>query len=165
MRTRTIVLGSLVLGILVVLTAFGAVASATAQTPAGNLDDEVLHISKNLYCPVCSGVPLDVCETQACVQWRALIRDKLAAGENEAQIRQYFIEQYGDRVLGAPPAEGFNLSAYLFPAVALIGGAAILWFTMRGWLKSRPAAPVPGTVPPVPGEYAERIARELRERE
>lgn len=145
--------------------AAGTTASVSAQQPPSDIENEVLRISKSLYCPVCTGVPLDVCETQACVQWRALIREKLLAGENEQQIRQYFIAQYGERVLGAPPPEGFNLSAYILPALALLVGCMILFWTARNWLK-RPQAPdTPATVPQVPQEYAERIARELKARE
>lgn len=152
------------------LLLLGAALSAgtlAAQQPAPDVDTEVLRISKNLYCPVCTGVPLDVCETQACVQWRALIREKLIAGESETQIRAYFIAQYGERVLGAPPPEGFNLSAYILPLGVLVVGAVILFFTARSWLK-RPqtvSANAPASAPQVSSEYAERIARELKARE
>jgi cytochrome c-type biogenesis protein CcmH len=145
---------------------WSAAPRAAAQSPTPNVDDQVMRIAKNLYCPVCTGVPLDVCETQACVQWRDLIREKLLAGESEEQIRQYFITQYGDRVLGAPPPEGFNLSAYLLPAAALLLGAFVIFWTARGWLKRPPGSTAPAaTVPQVPSEYAERIARELKARE
>lgn len=158
-----------ILTFLMILTVTFAGTSA-AQQPTPNVDDQVLRISKNLYCPVCTGVPLDVCETQACVQWRALIREKLLAGESEQQIRAYFVAQYGDRVLGAPPPEGFNLSAYFLPVGVLLIGAVILFFTARSWLK-RPqnnttgSTNAPASVPQVSPEYAERIARELKARE
>lgn len=144
---------------------FAAPEKVSAQGPAPNIDDQVTRISKELYCPVCSGIPLDVCDTQACVQWRALIREKLVAGESEEQIRQYFITQYGDRVLGAPPPEGFNLSAYILPALVLVLGALVLGWTARSWLK-RPETLTPSlTEPRVSPETAERIARELKARE
>lgn len=154
------------LGFVIVLSlAFGASSSVSAQQPTPNVDDQVLRISKNLYCPVCTGVPLDVCETKACEQWRALIREKLLAGENEEQIRQYFIAQYGERVLGAPPPEGFNLSAYILPILALLIGGAIIFWTARKWLNRPVTANMPATAPQVPPEIAERIARELKARE
>lgn len=160
---------SFVLGMFILFggLALSSVSVAAAQQPAPNVDDEVLRISKDLYCPVCVGVPLDVCETQACVQWRALIREKLLAGASASEIRAYFIAQYGERVLGAPPPEGFNLSVYLLPLGVLALGAIILFFTARGWL-GHPAGGVgaaPASIPPVSAEYAERIARELKARE
>ncbi len=139
---------------------------AYAQQPSPEIQARMEKIAKGLYCPVCVGVPLDVCETQACEQWRQLIIQKLQAGESEQQIRQYFIDQYGERVLGAPPPQGFNLGAYLLPAAILLAGALILFVTLRGWLQARTAANEPAAaVSPIAPEYAERIARELEERE
>lgn len=150
----------------VALAVFFAMNTPRAFAQSPNVDSEVIRIAKNLYCPVCPATPLDVCSTQACVQWRDLIKQKLVAGENEDQIRAYFVAQYGDRVLGAPPPEGFNLGAYLLPLLLLLAGGGVLFFTLRGWVKSRasasPEMPAPAAIG---GEYAARIARELAERE
>ncbi len=161
---------NLLLALILLLLLFGATATLTpvralAQQPTPDLENEMLQIAKGLYCPVCVGVPLDVCETQACEQWRNLIIDKLKAGQTADQIRQYFIDQYGERVLGAPPPQGFNLGAYIFPFLLLIAGAGLLFFPFRGWLRARAVANEPATATPISAEYAERIARELRERE
>lgn len=148
------------------LVVFFAAPSGWAHAQGPNVDNEVIRIAKNLYCPVCPATPLDVCSTQACVQWRALIKDKLLAGENEEQIRAYFVAQYGERVLGAPPPEGFNLGAYLLPFLLLLAGGGVLFLTLRGWARSRQQSQ-PETLMPaaISGEYAARIARELKERE
>jgi cytochrome c-type biogenesis protein CcmH len=143
-----------------VFFAFFAASSIYAQGP--NLDDEVNRIAKELYCPVCPGTPLDVCNTQACVQWRALIKEKLLKGESEQQIRDYFVAQYGERVLGAPPPQGFNVLAYLLPALGLIVGGAVAWFTLRQWRAPRAEKAAPET-PPIAREYADRIEKELKE--
>ena len=162
---RLLALGvMLVIVMAVALLALNLRNAPTAKTSA-NLDDETLNVAKGLYCPVCPSTPLDVCETQACVQWRALIREKLAAGESEEQIRQYFVAQYGERVLGAPPAEGFNIGAYVLPFVTLIAGGAFLFATMRKWQDTHAAAKTTTVEPPVSPEYAERIRRALKERE
>lgn len=147
---------------LILFFALFCFASVThAQQPTPNLDDVTLRVAKGLYCPVCPGVPLDVCETQACVQWRALIREKLAAGQTEDQIRQYFVDQYGERVLGAPR----DPTVFILPFLALAAGIAILFFTIRGWVRSRAtAASLPAQISVAP-EIAERIAREMKERE
>ncbi len=134
---------------------------AHAQKPS--LDDETNRIAKTLYCPVCPNTPLDVCSTQACAQWRALIKDKLAKGESEQQIRDYFVQQYGQVVLGAPPAEGFNWIAYILPALGIVLGALIAWFTARQWMaQQRNAANAPAA-PEISKEYAERIEKDLKE--
>ena len=152
----------IVFGIVLAVLAWFTVAPARAQGP--NLDDETNRIAKTLYCPVCPNTPLDVCSTQACAQWRALIKEKLQQGETEQQIRAYFVQQYGDVVLGAPPAQGFNWLAYILPVIGIILGAAIAWFTVRQWIVRRGegAAAAPET-PAVPKEYADRIEKDLKE--
>jgi cytochrome c-type biogenesis protein CcmH len=62
-----------------------------------------------------------MCQAQACDQMRNLIREKLADGWTKDQIKQYFVDQYGDRVLMVPPAKGLNWFLYLIPAAILIG--------------------------------------------
>src|SRR5512145_1866317 len=71
--------------------------AAFAQGPTPT-DDEVNRIAKQLYCPVCESTPLDVCPTEACRQWRDLIRTMLSEGKSEEEIKQYFVAQYGARV-------------------------------------------------------------------
>ena len=94
-------------------------------------DDDVNAVAKELYCPVCENIPLDVCETKACEQWRELIREKLAEGWSEEQIKDYFVLQYGDRVLAEPPRRGFNWLVYILPVIFFIGGVIILVSTLH----------------------------------
>ncbi len=111
-----------------------APVSAQGPTPT---DDEVNRIAKQLYCPVCESTPLDVCPTEACRQWRDLIRTMLADGKSEAEIKQYFVTQYGARVLAEPPN---RLVSYLVPAVAILIGVILLARGFQLWLKPAPAA-------------------------
>src|SRR5512146_2288186 len=77
-------------------------AAPTAQPGVNPSDNDVNRVAKKLYCPVCPNTPLDVCTTQACKDWRSQIRDQLASGWSEKQIMDYFVQQYGERVLGEP---------------------------------------------------------------
>lgn len=117
------------------LVAGAAVAPALAQG-SDPTDDDVNRVAKQLYCPVCENVPLDVCPTQACTQWREVIRDRLTQGWTDEQIKTYFVEQYGDRVLATPPAEGLNWLVYIIPPLAILGGAGLLAVVMRNWRAS-----------------------------
>ncbi len=137
-------------------------APARAQQPTPS-DNEVNAVAKQLYCPVCENVPLDVCPTQACAQWRQTIREKLTLGWSEQQIKDYFVEQYGERVLAAPPARGLNLLVYILPPLAFVAGAYVLYRALRTW--RRPAAPAVAPPPTVQDEYTRRIEDELRRRE
>ncbi|MGD8732229.1 MAG: cytochrome c-type biogenesis protein CcmH [Anaerolineales bacterium] len=141
-----------------------SVVSVSAQ---GNnpTDDEVNAIARELYCPVCENVPLDVCPTQACEQWRATIREKLVEGWNEQQIKDYFVEQYGARVLATPPAEGLNWLVYVLPPVAFLAGAAVLFQAIRSWrTEDEEAAP---SAPALDRSdvYVELLEEEIRKRE
>src|SRR4030042_5541075 len=107
-----------ILALILVLLVTGAVS---AQQPAPS-DDQVNAIAKQLYCPVCENIPLDVCPTTACAQWRELIRQKLADGWSEQQIKEYFVQQYGSRVIGTP-----NRWLFLIPILAIGIGGYILY--------------------------------------
>jgi cytochrome c-type biogenesis protein CcmH len=126
-------------------------------------DAQALQVAKGLYCPVCPGTPLDVCETQACQQWRALIKEKLSAGETPAQIEAYFVAQYGERVLGAPRAQGLNLIVYILPAFAVSAGAAMLYLFAARRVKKAPAPALAAGA--ASDAYRSRIENEMKQDE
>lgn len=153
-------------GLLAVLMVAGATiftGTALAQDEPPS-DDEVNAVAKGLYCPVCENVPLDVCPTLACKQWRETIRDKLAQNWSQDQIEQYFVSQYGDRVLATPPAGGLNWLVYLLPPVIFIAGAVILGGAIRSWRKAEQPVIQP-TEQASADPYLERVEEELRRRE
>ncbi|MEW6568414.1 MAG: cytochrome c-type biogenesis protein [Chloroflexota bacterium] len=145
----------------------GALALWPATAEAQDIevtDDQVNQIAKQLYCPVCENVPLDVCPTRACEQWRETIRQMLAEGRSEEEIKQHFVEQYGARVLATPPPTGLNWLVYVIPPLAFLGGAAILWRALRSWRRAAPA-PVSETPAEPPSDpYIARVEEELRRR-
>jgi cytochrome c-type biogenesis protein CcmH len=124
-------------------------------------------VAKKLYCPVCENVPLDVCPTQACEQWRSVIREKLSLGWTEDQVKQYFVDQYGDRVLATPPARGLNWLVYVLPPLAFVLGAGLLAFTFRKWVRSGEEAPEGGVRAWNKSDdpYWARLEEELQRRE
>ncbi len=141
---------------------------AVAQNPTPT-DDEVNRIAHQLYCPVCENTPLDVCPTEACRQWRDLIRQQLSQGWTEDQIKQYFVQQYGARVLAEPPAAGLNWLVYVLPPIAILAGAFILFRAMRSWIRqARSSEAAAASEPDSPAEptdeYAARLEEELRRR-
>ena len=152
-----------ILGILLALQFF-LPGPVHAQQPTPS-DDQVNAIARQLFCPVCENTPLDVCPTQACHDWRELIRQMLAQGKSEADIKQYFVDHYGARVLSEPPASGLNWLIYIVPPVAFLAGALLLYLAFRSWKKT---GPEPGqanpTIPPsgADDEYATRLEEQLR---
>ena len=141
----------------------GLVKSAFAQSGAPT-DDDVNRVAKQLYCPVCENTPLDVCPTEACRQWRELIRTMLAEGKSEAEIKQYFVAQYGARVLNEPPN---RFATYLVPTVAILLGTFLLFRGFQMWLKPVQAESATGMSEAQAvqqDEYVARLEEELKKR-
>lgn len=139
---------------------------ALAQDPTPAIpDDAVNAIARQLYCPVCESTPLDVCPTQACAEWRELIREKLAQGQSETQIKQYFVDRYGDHVLAVPPARGLNWLVYLIPPVAILAGVFLVYRALRSFQAGvQPVAAPPAAASNQPGDdpYIDRLEEELK---
>ena len=120
-------------------TLFASPVLAQDGTPT---DDEVNAIAKQLFCPICQNTPLDVCPEEACRQWRELIREMLADGKSETEIKQYFVEHYGPQVLNEPPN---RLLTYAVPILAFLLGAFMLFHGFQLWKKPVAAEPSPIT--------------------
>lgn len=122
-------------------------ARVQAQTPQAVTDDDVNRIASQLYCPVCENVTLDVCPTTACDRWRTAIRAKLEAGWSDQAIEDYFVEQYGARVIGTPPRIGLGWLLYAVAPASAIGLGVAAYFVLRrkpgNQAVTRNSAPVP----------------------
>ena len=141
-------------------------AAAVSGTPVAQ--DEVNAVAKQLWCPLCSNVRLDSCELKACSQMKDVIAEKLAAGTDVQQIKDYFVAQYGPQVLGEPPLEGFNWLAWLLPVAVFIGGAVFIWSRARRMVRSSQtddaaAIAAEKAAPPSGDEYAEKLDKELKQ--
>ena len=152
--------------IIVLAAALALAAGVSAQTtPPPVTDDDVNRVAHELYCPVCENTPLDVCPTQACAQWRDLIREKLAEGWTREQIQDYFALHYGDRVLAEPPRRGLNWLVYALPLATLLVGGVIVAQTLRRTRRKPAANAAPAAdVNPAADPYLAEIEKELRQR-
>jgi cytochrome c-type biogenesis protein CcmH len=100
--------------------------------PGGQVsDDQVNAVASQLYCPVCQNVPLDVCGTQACADWRAEIRVMLGQGQSVQDIKDTFAARYGQRVLATPEARGLNMLVWVLPVVGVIVGLVVVVIALR----------------------------------
>jgi cytochrome c-type biogenesis protein CcmH len=152
---------SITLLVIILMGAFASIASAQNKVPS---DDDVNKIAKQLYCPVCESTPLDVCPTEACRQWREVIRTMLSEGKSEAEIKQYFVTQYGVRVLDVPPNPWVT---YFVPAIAILVGALLLFRGFQLWkrpLAAESAADEKEAQPVQQDEYLAKMEDELKKR-
>jgi cytochrome c-type biogenesis protein CcmH len=155
------------LTILILVLSLPTASTVFAQEPTPS-DNEVNAIAKQLYCPVCENTPLDVCPTDACKAWREEIRDLLAEGKSEAEIKQHFVDYYGARVLAEPPRTGLNWLVYVVPPILIVAGAFILFRALRTW--SRPAGQSTAAhggeaLAPPDDDYIARLEADLKDRE
>lgn len=166
-RTIKVIL-ALSAALLLVAVSFSLVDGVRAQGRQPS-DDEVNGIAKKLYCPVCPNTPLDVCETQACQDWRDEIRTQLSAGWSEEEVTAYFVERYGERVLAEPQRSGFTSLVWILPVVGTLLGLGIVVHALRTWRSHRQEAFAAdglltvGDAGSVSPETRARIERELQE--
>lgn len=143
----------------VVFAQEGAAAPAAGAATANDVNE----VAKELWCPLCSNIRLDACELRACEQMKDVIADKLSAGESTQNIKDYFVQQYGPQVLGAPPLEGFNWLAWILPVVVFVGGGVFLWSRTRHMVRQPKPAAV-ASAPVEPGDrYAQELEKELKQ--
>jgi cytochrome c-type biogenesis protein CcmH len=97
-----------------------------------SIDDEAREISYLLMCPVCQGQSVAESNSELAKDMRSIIRQKLEAGESKEEIINYFVNRYGDSILGYPPVKGVNLLLWILPALAVFfGGIGIGLFLYR----------------------------------
>jgi cytochrome c-type biogenesis protein CcmH len=136
-----------------VLTLGGSAAGAAARTTVTEIEGEVM-------CPIC-GTLLELSESPQAKRERAYIAKLVAAGKSEAEIKDSLVAQYGPSVLAQPKATGFDLTAYLVPAIAIAIAIVLLGLSVRRWRRdgARPDGHPPGQPPH--GADAERLEADL----
>jgi len=100
-------------------------AALVAAASAASLDDRVYAIARQLMCPVCAGQTVAESDSALAREMKAIIRQKVQAGEPSDQILRYFVGQFGESVLAEPRPGGVSLILYAAPPLALIVGLII----------------------------------------
>jgi cytochrome c-type biogenesis protein CcmH len=121
--------GALVLLAAVVALAVPAATAAAADCPKTSL----AAVEAEVMCPVC-GTPLGLAtEAPQANRERALIQRLVDRCQSKEQIKAVLVAQFGDDVLALPEAEGFDLTVYLVPAMAVLLAAGGVAFAARRW--------------------------------
>ncbi len=166
-------------GLVLVVSAvvFGVVGGCVREEDL-TTDQRVYQLSTQLMCPVCDGQTLDQSQAQLSLDMQEVIRRKVEDGESNAEIREYFVDRYGEVVLASPDAGGFNLVVWIMPLVIFVGGALLVgnaFLNMRRQRRSgsgasvkveavddvKAAVDVDDSVDGSLGEYLERADREM----
>src|SRR5215468_6395045 len=127
---------------LVVLFVLALIASPAAHAvqPDEVMADPVKEarardLSRELRCMVCQNQSIDDSEAPLARDIRLLVRERIAAGDSDAQVIDFLVARYGEFVLLKPRFERQTLVLWLVPPLVLIGGALVLWVHARRRLK------------------------------
>ncbi len=111
-------------------------APAAAVLPSEQLKDPVLEararaVSATLRCVVCQNQSIDDSDAPLAHDLRVLVRERIVAGDSDAQATQYLVDRYGHYVLLKPPFEPATLFLWLGPALVLVAGATGIALFLR----------------------------------
>ena len=83
-------------------------------------------LSRELRCMVCQNQSIDDSEAPLARDLRLLVRERIAAGDSDAQVLDFLVARYGEFVLLKPRLEAHTLLLWLLPPLALVGGGLAL---------------------------------------
>ena len=116
-----------------VVTPEGLRAGAPTKATDPALEARTSAVASGLRCPVCQGLSIQDSPSELAQQMRSLVRDQLAAGKTDEEVRAYFISKYGEWILLEPKASGFNLLVYALPVLLVVGGLGFIITLVRRW--------------------------------
>lgn len=91
------------------------------------LEQRARALSGKLRCLVCRNESIDDSNAALARDLRLLVRERLQAGETDAQILNFMVTRYGDYILLQPPFSGKTLILWLFPLFILAAAAVYLY--------------------------------------
>jgi cytochrome c-type biogenesis protein CcmH len=100
--------------------------------PDAAQEAEAQALMKELRCLVCQGQSIADSDAEMAVDMRALVRERIAEGQEPQEVRNYLIRRYGDWVTFSPPARGTHLILWAAPAVFVLIGAVFAFRLFRG---------------------------------
>ena len=129
-------LAALLLGLLLA-------APIPAVQPDEMLDDPALEqrareISEDLRCLVCRNESIDESNAPLARDLRLLVRERLVAGDSDAEVVDFVVDRYGEYVLLKPTADGANLVLWAAGPLMLLLAAAMGWAYLRGRARAAP---------------------------
>jgi cytochrome c-type biogenesis protein CcmH len=121
--------------LLALLALVWAPASAMAAKPRASFN----HLESEVMCDVC-GVPLNIANSPRADQQRQEIKQLIAQGKTEKQIKDILVARYGPAILATPEDHGFQLATYLIPIAVVLAAAAALAIALPRWRRRRKVA-------------------------
>jgi len=122
----------------VIAAALALGARPQGAGPGANAD----RIAAGLRCPVCQGLSVKDSDSPTARDIRADIDRRLADGDTPTEIRQAYVDRYGEWILLRPGTSGFEALVWAIPAGATAAGAVVLAAAFWRWRRrQRPRPP------------------------
>ena len=118
------------------LAAVVVCALACRRTGGRGRPARAADLEAELVCPVCE-TTLDQSNAPVAERMKLFIRERIAAGDSEQEIKDALVAEFGEGVLATPAKRGFGLLAWFLPLAALAVGAIALAVLVRGWSRRR----------------------------
>ncbi len=120
-------LGLFLLTLLITSTVCAVLPDEVLSDPA--LEARARAISQELRCLVCQNQSIDESDAPLARDLRLIVRERLTAGESDADVKSFLVERYGSYVLLKPPFNASTLALWLMPVILLmLGGIGALFF-------------------------------------
>ncbi|MEO8243589.1 MAG: cytochrome c-type biogenesis protein [bacterium] len=130
----------LVLFLLLASPAFAVRPDEMLQDPT--LEARARQLSQALRCLVCRNENIDDSDADLAHDLRVLLRERLTAGDTDAEAMAYIVDRYGEFVLLNPTTSGGNLLLWLAGPLMLLGGGVIAFAMVRRRSKDADVAPL-----------------------
>ena len=121
-----------------------AVAAATLALANPAQEARALALEREIRCVQCQNEPIAQSTADMAADMRVLVRERIAAGESDSEIRAFFRQRYGDFVLFRPPWDARTWALWAAPFLLLAGGLAGLRAVRRAGLGAALAEPEEG---------------------
>jgi cytochrome c-type biogenesis protein CcmH len=122
--------------VLVALVAVTLVVLVTRSQPSRSPRARADRLAHQLACPECEGESVADSNSVSARAIREDIPRRISAGESDAEIREFYVSKYSEKVLRTPANSGIGLVAWVVPAAGLFLGLAGVALALRRWSRT-----------------------------
>ena len=144
------------------VAALALLACTTSVSPLPEAERRAQAVDNSLICPICPGETIDRSQVQLAKDMQAIVRVQIDEGRTDEEIRQFFVDRYGERVLAAPPREGFHWLVWAAPPVGVVLALLTLFWVTQAMGRRPPEPPLAeGDTDADLAPYLQQVDREL----
>lgn len=162
MRSRTKPRGLTGAAAIFAIAALAAAAQASSRPAQASLE----QVGNQVYCQCGCVTVLNHCphlpsECQSRAQMTGTILAGVKRGKSDSAILADLVNQFGVHVLASPPSNGFNITVWILPGIALVIGLGLVIVLVRRWRARTPAQDEPAPETPVDSRIMAAVEEEM----